>query len=251
MAVELSRGFTSPRMSEYEMFSQYRMTKDTALRDEIVENYIYIAEILSRRFINRGIEYDDIYQVACMGVLQAVERFDPDRGIKFASFATPTVFGEIRKYFRDKGNFIKIPRRLYDVFYRAEKIKRASGSSSQAEVARILELSEETVNEAYRAGDAAFIASLEDEAFADGALSLSNVIGKEDNNLLMLEDRDFIRYCMDKLEDREREFVILRYYNEKTQQVIADYFGISQMQVSRLEKKVLKKLRDLYFKNLT
>ena len=67
----------------------------------------------------------------------------------------------------------------------------------------------------------------------------------------MLEDRDFIRYCMDRLEDRERELVILRYYNEKTQQVIADYFGISQMQVSRLEKKVLKKLRDLYFKNLT
>ena len=97
MAVELNRSFTSPRLSEYELFSEYRRTKDTALRDEIVESYIYIAEILSRRFINRGIEYDDIYQVACMGVLQAVERFDPDRGIKFASYATPPVFGEIRK----------------------------------------------------------------------------------------------------------------------------------------------------------
>ena len=93
MALELK----TPKKSEYELFSQYRQTRDKALRDEIVENYIYIAEILSRRFINRGIEYDDIYQVACMGILQAVERFDPDRGIKFATFATPTVFGEIRK----------------------------------------------------------------------------------------------------------------------------------------------------------
>lgn len=235
--------------SEYELFSRYKRTHDKLLRDEIVENYIYIAEILSRRFINRGIDYDDIYQVACMGILQAVERFDPDRGIKFASYATPTVFGEIRKFFRDKGNFVKIPRKLYQVFYRAEKIKRAQKNMPEGEVARILNLPEELVREAYKAGDSAFISSLEDEAFADGALTLSGVLGKEDNNLLMLEDKDFIRYCMDNLSDREREFVILRYYNEKTQQVIANHFGVSQMQVSRMEKQVLKKLRDLYFKN--
>lgn len=237
-----------PQTSEYELFSRYKKTKDKALRDEIVESYIYIAEILSRRFINRGIDYDDIYQVACMGILQAVERFDPDRGIKFATFATPTVFGEIRKFFRDRGSFIKIPRKLYQIFYRAEKIKRAQSNIAHSEVARILDLPEDIVLEAYKAGDSAFITSLEEEAFADGALTLSNVIGKEDNNLLMLEDKDFIRYCMDNLSDREREFVILRYYNEKTQQVIAKHLGLSQMQVSRMEKQVLKKLRDMYFK---
>ncbi len=238
-----------PITAEYELFSQYKNTKDKTLRDKIVENYIYIAEILSRRFINRGIEYDDIYQVACIGLLNAVERFDPDRGVKFATFATPTVFGEIRKYFRDKGSFIKIPRRLYEVFYRAEKIKRAQAQITTAEVARILDLSEETIEDAYRAGGAAFVTSLENEAFADGHLTLSNVIGVEDNNLLMLENRDFIKYCMNKLDDDEREFIILRYYNEKSQSVIAEYFGVSQMQVSRMEKRVLKKLRDLYFKN--
>ena len=92
------------KTTEYEMFSRYRETGDIALRDEIVSSYIYIAEILSRKFINRGVEYDDIFQVACMGILYAVERFDPDKGVKFATYATPTVMGEIRKYFRDKGN---------------------------------------------------------------------------------------------------------------------------------------------------
>ena len=105
------------KTTEYEMFSRYRETGDIALRDEIVSSYIYIAEILSRKFINRGVEYDDIFQVACMGILYAVERFDPDKGVKFATYATPTVMGEIRKYFRDKGNFIRIPRRLYEIFY--------------------------------------------------------------------------------------------------------------------------------------
>ena len=96
------------KTTEYEMFSRYRETGDIALRDEIVSSYIYIAEILSR-----------IFQVACMGILYAVERFDPDKGVKFATYATPTVMGEIRKYFRDKGNFIRIPRRLYEIFYKA------------------------------------------------------------------------------------------------------------------------------------
>lgn len=234
---------------EAALFALYKKTKDKKVRDKIVENYIYIAEILSRRFINRGIDYDDIYQVACMGILLAVERFDPDRGLKFASYATPTVYGEIQKFFRDKGNFIKIPRKLYQIFYRAEKIKRAQANLPQSEVARILNLPEEMVREAYKARESAFISSLEEEAFSDGEMTLSNVFGKEDNNLLMLEDKDFIRCCMRELSDREREFVILRYYNEKTQSVIASYFGVSQMQVSRIEKQVLKKLRDMYFKN--
>ena len=234
---------------EYELFLLYKQTGDKAVRDEIIEKYIYIAEILSRRFINRGIEYDDIYQVACIGLLNAVDRFDPDRGVKFATFATPTVFGEIRKYFRDKGSFIKIPRRLYEIFYRAEKVKRAQAALTLPEIARILDISEDTVEDAYRIGGASFISSLENEALADGHLTLSNVLGEEDNNLLMLENRDFIKYCMNRLDDDEREFIILRYYNEKSQSVIAEYFGVSQMQVSRMEKRILKKLRDMYFRN--
>lgn len=235
--------------SEYEMFSEYKRTHDTALRDELVASYIYIAEILSRKFINRGVEYDDIYQVACMGILYAVERFDPDKGVKFATFATPTVLGEIRRYFRDKGNFIKIPRKLYEIFYKAEKIRRLSNDMSHAEIARILNIPEKTLDAIYEMGDMSFIKSLEYEAYADGELTLSNVVGMEDRHYLMIENEDFIESCMKSLTEEEREFVKYRYYEEKSQKEIADLMSTSQMQISRMEKKVLKKLRNMYFRD--
>ena len=238
-----------PVYDEYEIFSEYRKTKDIGLRDKIIESYMYIAEILSRKFINRGIEYDDIYQVASMGVLYAVERFDPDREVKFATFATPTVMGEIRNYFRDKGSFIKIPRRLYEMFYKAEKIRRGCHSEiSSSEIARILNISENDMKQIEHLGDSAFIKSLEYEAYADGELTLSNVIGTEDNSFLMLENKDFVNYCMECISQRERDFITYRYDREMSQQEIADIFGISQMQVSRMEKSLLKKLKSLYFR---
>lgn len=235
--------------SEYEMFLRYRETKDTKLRDEIVSSYIYIAEILSRKFVNRGVEYDDIYQVACLGILYAVERFDPDKGVKFATFATPTVMGEIRKYFRDKGNFIRIPRRLYEVFYKAEKIRRMSSEISQEEIARILNIPEKTLESIYEIGDVSFIKSLEYEAYADGEMTLANVVGTDDKNYLMIEDKDFVDSCMKNLTNEEREFVKYRYYEEKSQKEISEIMGTSQMQISRMEKKVLKKFRTMYFKD--
>lgn len=235
--------------SEYEMFSRYRETRDTKLRDEIVSSYIYIAEILSRKFVNRGVEYDDIYQVACLGILYAVERFDPDKGVKFATFATPTIMGEIRKYFRDKGNFIRIPRRLYEVFYKAEKIRRMSSEISQEEIARILNIPEKTLESIYEIGDVSFIKSLEYEAYADGEMTLANVVGADDKNYLMIEDKDFVDSCMKNLTNEEREFVKYRYYEEKSQKEISEIMGTSQMQISRMEKKVLKKFRTMYFKD--
>lgn len=234
---------------EYELFSEYRRTKDRSLRDEIVEAYMYIAEILSRKFINRGIEYDDIYQVASLGVLYAVERFDPDRGVKFATFATPTVLGEIRNYFRDKGSFIKIPRRLYEIFYKAEQIKRTQNAVSAEEIARILCISDADMKKLQDIGDFSFMKSLEYEAYADGEMSLSEVIGTEDNQILMLENRSFLEECLKSLTDREREFLDMRYNRELSQTEIAQQLGISQMHVSRMERAVLKKLRDMYFKD--
>ena len=240
---------TQNAKTEYELFSEYRDTRSPQVRYEIVEKYIYIAEILSRRFINKGVEYDDIYQVASMGILYAVERFDPDRGVKFPTFATPTVLGEIRKYFRDKGSFVKIPRTLYEVFYKAERIRRANEEASHQEIARMLNLSVETVEEAYSLGDAAFIKSLEDEAYADGQMNLGNVIGSEDDRFLMIENKDFVQRCMDSLEEKELQFIKLRYYENKSQTAVAQELGMTQMQVSRFERKLLKELRDLYFNN--
>ncbi len=236
--------------TEYELFLEYKKTKDKKIREELVNLYMYIAEILSRKFINRGIEYDDIFQVACMGVMYAIDRFDPDRGVQFATYATPTVMGEIRKYFRDKGNFIRVPRTLYEVFYKAERIRRAADGEQRTpeEIARILNLPEKTVKRLYEVGDKAFIESLEYEAYADGPMTLANTIGCEDNEILMIEENDFINYCMKSLTKKEQDFIKMRYYDEYTQDRIAKEWNISQMQVSRFEKTLLKKLNGMYFK---
>jgi RNA polymerase sigma-B factor len=186
--------------------------------------------------------------VASLGVLYAVERFDPDRGVKFATFATPTVLGEIRNYFRDRGSFIKIPRRLYEIFYKAERIKRTQSNVTDEEIARILNISDEDMKQLCDIGDVSFMKSLEYEAYADGEMSLSEVIGAEDNNILMLENHEFLTSCKKQLTQREQSFIELRYNQELSQDEIAPIMGVSQMQISRLEKKLLKKLRDMYFK---
>lgn len=237
-------------VSEQELFVRYRIERTVELRNEIVDQYMYIPEILSRRFANRGIEYDDIFQVACMGLIYAVERFNPERGVKFATYATPTIMGEIRRYFRDKGSFIRIPRKLYEIFYKAERVKRHYDSDvSEERLARVLQIPENTLKKAYEAGDNAFVSSLEYEADADGKLVLGGLVGYDENGFMMVENSDFVDYCMSKLTEKEAEFLIRRFYKEESQQKIADDFGVSQMYVSRMEKNVLKKLRKLYFKD--
>lgn len=233
-------------MSEYELFKKYRETQDKKIRDELVIKYTYMAKILAYRFRSSGVEYEDIYQVACMGVVLAVERFDPDRGVQFATFATPTILGEIRRFMRDKARCIKIPRQIYEVFCKAETIKKQAEHLSVEELSDILDIPKETIEEAYRVGDTAFIKSLEDEAYTDGGLSLSNMLGFDDEGFMLIENHDFMQYCMSKMTEREAELFRSRFYEDKTQRYLADRWGVSQMYVSRMEKKVVEKFRDIY-----
>ena len=236
--------------NEEEIFRGYKETKDKKLKDKIIARYMYIAEILSKRFANRGIDYDDIFQVACLGLVLAVDRYEYDKGIKFASFATPTVTGEIKKYFRDKGCFIKIPRKLYEIFVRAEKLRLSMEPEkfSRAEIAKVLNLSEKDLAEAYAVGDVAFIQSLEQEAHREGNSMYGDTLGSDDKNFLLIENSDFLNFCMNSLNEREQEFINMRFYEEKTQKEISELWEVSQMQVSRFEKSVLNKLRNLYYK---
>lgn len=239
---------------ETELFRQYKNCGTAELRNEIVRRYVYIADIVAKKYTknnrsyNNGAEYEDIYQVACLGLMYAIERFDIDKGVKFASFATPTIVGEVRKYFRDKGFVMRVPSRLYEVFKKAERIKRSGAGDSVKDMARILGVSESTVNEAYRMGDAAFVRSIENEMIGDGDnVGLADTLGADDNGFLIIENSDFIDYCEKKLKPQEREFVRMRYYEDMNQCDIGEVMGMTQMQVSRFEKKVLKKLRVIYF----
>ena len=227
--------------AENELFKRYKETHDKKIRDELVSRYTYVAKILAYKFKTDGVEFDDLYQVACMGIILAIDRFDPDRGVQFTTFMTPTVVGEIRRFLRDKVHLIRMPRKLYDALLKAESEKMRSGNLTVSELSERLGIPKETLNEAYSAGDANFMKSLEDDAFSDTALS--SFLGYDDDGFALIENRDFLDYCISKMNKREQAVLKLRFFEGKTQKETAEVLGLSQMSVSRTEKTVVEKIK--------
>lgn len=234
-----------------ELFKSYSKNKDKATRDKLIEKHIYIAEILSKKYANRGIEYDDIYQVACIGLIYAIDRYDMDKGYEFSSFATPTIIGEIKKYFRDKGWTIRVPRRIQELSKKVNNAKvflsqQLQRSPTVEDIANYLKCSEEEILEAMEASKVYAPQSLDvtyDSNNDDKDVNLADLIGEEDHYFSKIENNDFLVRTMEKLNDVEKQILIERYFNKKTQVSIAKMLDISQMTVSRIEKRVLEKLR--------
>lgn len=235
------------------LFVRYNSDRDVGNRNELVKRYIYLAEIISKKFLNRGVDYEDIYQVACIALIKAVERFSPDKGFKFVSFATPTIVGEIKRYFRDKSSAIRIPRRIYEVY---QKVNLARDQLSQElhrtprvdEIAAFLKIREETVLEIIESWNAYNMQSFDQNAFNDDDLELHETIGGDDATFERIENRDFLEKSLNKFNDAEKEFIRMRYFNRKTQKEIADKMSVSQMYISRLERKVLERFRNMLAK---
>lgn len=232
------------------LFSRYLDDRSAVHRNEIVNKYMYLAEIISRKFLNRGLEYEDIFQVACIALIKAVERFDPDKGVKFVSFATPTIIGEIKRYFRDKGSVIRIPRRIYEVYQKVNHAREYLSHELQRvprvdEIAKYLRISEENVLEIIESSNAYNIQSFDQNVYNDDDLELHETIGADDITFERIENRDFLEKSLNRFNEPEREFIRMRYFRGKTQKDIADKLGVSQMYVSRLEKKVLDRFRTI------
>ncbi len=232
------------------LFIKYKENPTVEVRNEIVSKYLYLAEIISKKFLNRGVDYEDIYQVACIALIKASERFSLDKGVKFVSFATPTIIGEIKRYFRDKGSTIRIPRRIYEIYQRVNQARdylsqQLNRSPKVDEIAKYLNISEENVLEIIESWNAYNMQSFDQNAFADDDLELHETIGEEDTSFERIENLDFLKKSLDRFNQAEKEFIMLRYFNNKTQKEIADKFAVSQMYVSRLEKKVLEKFRKI------
>lgn len=237
--------------SSKELFLEYQQTKSPELRSELVLRHMYIAEILSKKYINRGMEADDILQVAYLGLIQAVDRFDPSRGFEFSSFATPTILGEIKKSFRDKGWAVHVPRRIQEL---TKKVADARAylqmnkchNPSTTEIAEYLEVTNQDVVAAIEASYAYSSISLDQRLDADDENDsvLSEVVGREDLRFLEIENRDFLKACIEKLNDTEARVLYLRYHEEKTQSEIAEELNVSQMSISRMEKRIKQKFRE-------
>lgn len=233
------------------LFRRYREKGEKEVRDILIEKHLYIAEILAKKYANRGIDYDDIYQVACIGLIYAIDRYDIDKGFEFSSFATPTIIGEIKKYFRDKGWTIRVPRRIQEL---SKKINNAKVQLSQQlqrsptieDIAQYLNYTEEDVLEAMEASKVYTPQSLDityDSQNDDKEVNLAELIGEEDLYFSRIENNDFLMKTMEKLNEIEKQILIERYFNKKTQVAIAKNLEISQMTVSRIEKRILEKLR--------
>lgn len=238
-------------LNSKELFKIYSTNKDISIRNELVDRYLYIAEILSKKYVNRGIDYEDIFQIASLGLIYAIQRFDISKGFEFSSFATPTIIGEIKKYFRDKGWAIRVPRRIQEL---SKKINNAKITLQQElqkmprveDIALFLECTEEEVLEAMEASQVYTPKSLDltyDNNGEDKDISLKDLIGKEDEDFSNLENNDFLMKCLEKLNTMEKQIIKARFFDNETQSKVAKKFQVSQMTISRMEKKIMKKLQ--------
>ncbi len=241
-------------MESKALFMLYKETRDINIRNELIKRYLYITEILSKKYINKGIDYEDIYQVASLGLIYAIERFDIDRGFEFSSFATPTIIGEIKKYFRDKGWSVRVPRRIQELSKKVNVAKSRLQQEMQCipkieDIAEYLNCTVEQVIEAMEASQVYTPKSLDisyDSTGDDKDIQLMDIIGEDDKYFEMIENQDFIQNCMDKLNPVEVKIIRDRFFSNHTQVHVADDLGVSQMTISRMEKKILKKFKKEY-----
>ncbi|HEV2071315.1 MAG TPA: SigB/SigF/SigG family RNA polymerase sigma factor [Acidimicrobiales bacterium] len=232
-------------------FHKFATTRDPALRDQLVEAHLGLAEYLARRFSNRGESLDDLVQVASLGLLKAVERFDPDRGLRFTTFATPTIVGELKRHFRDNGWALRVPRRVQELRLRVTGVShqlqlQLGRSPTVAEIAQRAGTTEDEVIEAIDAGSAYRCASLDaGQSDDEESPGLLGVLGQTDPELMQAERKVAIHPLMAKLPKREQVMLYLRFYENKTQSEIAKRLGISQMHVSRRLAQSFEQLRKL------
>jgi len=228
-----------------EAFREYRRTHDRVLRNRLIEENLSLARTLARRFANRNEPLDDLEQVAMLGILKAVERFDPDRGIPFGAFAVPTVLGELRRHFRDRGWMVRVPRRVQDLHLRigsvvSELSHELGRSPTPREIADSAGVRAEEVLEALDAGNRYRPASLDAGEGGGDAARLSHV----DPELLSVEDRATLLRLLERLPERERRVLYMRFFDDLTQAEIAEEIGVSQMHVSRMLSRSLDSLSD-------
>jgi RNA polymerase sigma-B factor len=233
------------------LLTRYRASGDPAAREQLVERFLPLARQLARRYQRGGEQLDDLVQVASLGLLKAIDRFDPERETAFSSFAVPTILGELKRHFRDKGWSVRVPRDLQEMAVRvdrvADEMSRELGRlPTPGEIAERTGASLEQVLEAREASAAYRAVSLdrprsEDDDESD---SYADAFGAEDPGYGLAEDSATVDRLMRVLTDREREVLRLRFEEDLTQSEIGQRVGVSQMHVSRLIRQSIARLRD-------
>jgi RNA polymerase sigma-B factor len=230
-----------------ELFREFRRTGDVRIRNKLVENYFYIAEILAKKFTGRGVEYDDLLQVASEALIKGVDGFDPDMGNRFTTYITPTITGMIKNYFRDYARSVRMPRRVYALSAKVRQateayFKEHNVKPTIKQLSEICNVTEEQVLEALECRTPVSLDAKVNSEEGEGMLY--DVIPDEHNFYEMFEDKDSIRAEIAKLDPIERQVVTLRFLQGKSQTEVGKLLGVSQMFVSRAERKIVDKLKS-------
>jgi len=236
--------------AERELFARFKQTGDVALRNELAERHRGLAISLARRFNGRGEPLDDLLQVAMIALLRAIERFEPERGNSFTTFATPTVLGELRRHFRDHTWALKVPRPIKDLHLRvrpavAELRSELGRAPTVPELGHHLGCSEESVIEALEVSAAYRPASIHASSAGSDGLNLEDRLAADGDPLHSFEVVQTVRSILARLPERERTVLELRFYDELSQSEIAQRVGVSQMHVSRILRATLERLSHL------
>lgn len=244
-------------MIDQELFEDYKQNPTIEKRNALVEKNLYMVDILIRKYLSKGVEYDDLYQIGALALVAAVERFDPSKGFEFSSFATPTILGEIKKYFRDKQWSLKVPRRLKEIAAKVQDAKDKLNSKlhrtpTVAEIAEFTGYTEEQIIEAIESSHAYGTYSLDktfDEAGEDGENAfLEKYTGFNEHGYDQIETAEIINKVVNTFNDQYKFIFRERFINNKSQSEIAKSLGISQMTVSRAEKNIVGKFRAELFR---
>src|SRR5580692_10849847 len=235
-----------PDEATRQKLTEFAQSRDERLRDELVEAHLGLAYQLARRFSNRGETYDDLAQVASIALIKAVDRFDPERGVEFAAFATRTIIGELKRHFRDKGWAVRASRRVQELYLElghatSTLVQQLGRSPTVAELAEMTGSSEEAVLEAIEAGQGYRAASIDASENEDDPLSAR--MGERDLHYDSVEERALLAPALALLPQREQTILRMRFVQGLTQSEIAVTIGVSQMHVSRLLAASLEELR--------
>ena len=231
------------------LFTRYKETGDIAIRNKIAEKYLYIAEVLAKKFVGRGVEYDDLNQVAALALIRGIDRYDPTLGMQFSTFITPTITGEIKNYFRDKSRMVKLPRKLSELStqvrkFSAEYQTKHAEKPSISTIADALGVSEENVVKALEVGGTISLDGMTSGADGEENSSLYAVLSSGEDAFDDFEVRESLISAMRDFSDIEKSIINHRYMQSLSQSETAKRLGVSQMYVSRMERKLLAKLKE-------
>lgn len=240
-------------LSTRELFRMLAVTGDPELRDHLIERHEGLVRHVVNGYRDSGVPYGDLIGVGHIGLVNAVDRFDPDRGTQFATFAVPTIRGELRRYFRDSTWGVRVPRRVQELSLKAREARetlstRLGRPPTYSEIASSLNVSEEAIIEAMEVASQYDLASLHNGADEDGGdegVSIADRTGEMDPNLEIFEEREELAWALGSLTPRQRVIIVLRFFHDLSQQQVADRLGISQMHVSRLQRRAIDHLRDV------